>query len=60
MWVADQDPINGMATDHHLKADALLLLVTLIAVVGWVFSKGALQGLPPLLFMGVQFLLAGL
>ena len=49
-----------MTNDHHLKADALMLLVTLIAAAGWVFSKEALQGLPPLLFLGVRFLLAGL
>lgn len=49
-----------MTKDHHLKADALLLLVTLIAAAGWAFSKEALQGLPPLLFIGVRFLLAGL
>ena len=49
-----------MANEHHLKADALLLLVTLIAAAGWLFSKEALQGLPPLLFLGARFLLAGL
>ncbi len=49
-----------MTNDHHLKADALILLVTLIAAAGWAFSKEALQGLPPLLFIGVRFLLAGL
>lgn len=47
-------------TDHHLKADLLLLLVTLLAAAGWIFSKEALVGLPPLLFIGVRFLLAGL
>jgi drug/metabolite transporter (DMT)-like permease len=49
-----------MKNDNHLKADALMLLVTLIAACGWVFSKEAMQGLPPLLFIGVRFLLAGL
>ncbi len=38
-----------------------MLLVTLCAAGGWMFSREALQGgLPPLLFMGVRFLLAGL
>lgn len=46
--------------DNHLKADALMVVVTLLAAAGWIFSKEALQGLPPLLFMGVRFLLAGL
>lgn len=41
------------------RADLLLLLVTLIAAAGWIFSKQALQDLPPLLFIGIRFLLAG-
>lgn len=43
-----------------LRADLLLLTVTLLAAVGWIFSKEALNGLPPLLFIGTRFLLAGL
>jgi len=42
-----------------LRADLLLLLVTLLAASGWIFSKEALNGLPPLLFIGSRFLLAG-
>jgi drug/metabolite transporter (DMT)-like permease len=42
-----------------LKADGLLLLVTLLAASGWIFSKEALVGLPPLLFIGIRFLIAG-
>lgn len=42
------------------QADALLLLVTLFAACGWIFSKEALAGMPPLLFIGTRFLLAGL
>ncbi|MFG6179414.1 DMT family transporter [Halomonas sp. THAF12] len=42
-----------------LRADLLLLLVTLLAAAGWIFSKEALAGLPPLLFIGTRFLLAG-
>ncbi|MCL6417288.1 DMT family transporter [Aestuariirhabdus sp. Z084] len=45
---------------HSFKADLLLVLVTLIAAFGWVFSKEALAGLPPLLFLAVRFILAGL
>lgn len=41
-----------------IKADLLMLLVTLIASSGWVFTKEALSGFPPLLFMGIRFLLA--
>lgn len=49
-----------MTEPNHLKADLLLVLVTLLAAGGWLFSKQALQEMPPLLFLGVRFLLAGL
>ena len=42
------------------QADALLLLVTALAAGGWIFSKEALAGMPPLLFIRTRFLLAGL
>lgn len=45
--------------DHPLKADLLLVLATLVAAAGWIFSKEALAGMPPLQFVGVRFLLAG-
>ena len=41
-------------------ADGLLVVVTLIAAAGWMFSFQALRGLPPLLFIGLRFLCAGL
>lgn len=41
------------------QADVLLLLVTVLAASGWIFSKEALAGMPPLLFIGTRFLLAG-
>lgn len=47
-----------MPQNQHLKADLLLLLVTLLAAAGWIFSKEALAGMPPLLFIGVRFILA--
>lgn len=43
-----------------LKADLLLLLVTVLAAISWMFSKEALSGFPPLLFIGTRFLFAGL
>lgn len=43
----------------HFKAELILVLVTIIAAFGWIFSKETLQGLPPLFFMGVRFLVAG-
>ena len=48
-----------MPLSQATRADLLLVLVTLIAAAGWVFSRESLQGLPPLLFMGVRFLIAG-
>lgn len=45
---------------HALKADLLLAFTTLIAAAGWIFSKESLAGLPPLLFIGTRFLLAGI
>lgn len=44
---------------HSFKADLLLILVTLLAASSWIFSKEALAGLEPMLFMGLRFLLAG-
>ncbi len=44
---------------HPLKADLLLLVATLLAAAGWVFSKESLAGLPPLQFIGLRFVLAG-
>ncbi|MFD2230193.1 DMT family transporter [Alkalimarinus sediminis] len=49
-----------MPNQHHLKADLLLVVVTLLAAAGWIFSKETLQGIPPILFIGIRFLLAGL
>jgi drug/metabolite transporter (DMT)-like permease len=49
-----------MSLSPSARADLLLLFVTLIAGAGWIFSKEALQEMPPLLFIGVRFLLAGL
>lgn len=45
---------------HSLKADGLLIIVTLLAAISWMFSKEALAEFPPLLFVGSRFLLAGL
>nr|MBP6692701.1 EamA family transporter [Xanthomonadales bacterium] len=45
---------------HRLEADLLLVLTTLIAAAGWIFSKEALTGMPPLIFIGLRFAIAGL
>ena len=40
------------------QSDLLLIAVTLIAAISWMFSKEAIALMPPLLFMGIRFLLA--
>ena len=49
-----------MKPHQSLKADVVLVLVTIIAALGWLFSHHALDGLPPLLFIGIRFLAGGL
>ena len=41
------------------KADIYLIIVTLMAAISWMFSHEALQLMPPLLFIGIRFLMAG-
>ncbi|MBJ7549754.1 DMT family transporter [Marinomonas ostreistagni] len=48
------------STAPKLKAELILVLVTFIAALGWIFSKETLAGLPPIFFLGVRFLIAGL
>ncbi|NLQ17655.1 DMT family transporter [Marinomonas sp. M1K-6] len=48
-----------MKQGTHVKAELILVLVTILAGFGWIFSKEALAGLPPLFFMGVRFIIAG-
>lgn len=45
---------------YSTKADVFLIVVTLLAAISWMFSKEALAGFPPLLFVGSRFLLAGI
>lgn len=42
------------------KSESLLLAVTLCAGAGWIFSKEALDAIPPVLFIAVRFLAGGL
>ncbi|ART79873.1 DMT family transporter [Oceanisphaera avium] len=42
------------------RGDLLILAATLLASIGWLFSKEAIQGLPPAGFVGWRFLLAAL
>ncbi len=48
-----------LPVSNTLQADILLIVATLLAAVGWVLSKEALAGLPPLLFIGLRFTAAG-
>lgn len=41
------------------KSDLLLVLVTILSALSWIFSREAVQLMPPLLFMALRFLLAG-
>jgi len=45
---------------NHIRADLLLVLVTLLAAAGWIFSSEALTGLTPIVFIGMRFFMAGL
>lgn len=49
-----------MALSHAAKADFYLVIVTLLAAISWIFSREAVLLMPPLLFMSLRFLLAGL
>ncbi len=42
------------------QADVLLLTTTVIAALGWIFSREAIAGMPPFLFVAVRFALAAL
>lgn len=48
------------ANRKSVEADGVLVLVTLLAASGWMFSYHALRGLPPLFFISIRFLGAGL
>jgi drug/metabolite transporter (DMT)-like permease len=41
------------------KADGYIVVVTILAAISWIFSKEALSEMPPLLFIGSRFLIAG-
>jgi drug/metabolite transporter (DMT)-like permease len=41
-----------------LKADLFILSSTLVAASGWILSMKSLEGLPPLLFIGLRFVVA--
>lgn len=47
-----------MPLNQAHKADILLVVVTLLAAISWMFSREAVLAMPPLLFMCLRFLLA--
>lgn len=49
-----------MTFSNHAKADLLLVVVTLLAAAGWIFSKEALAGFAPIFFIATRFSGAGL
>ncbi|MEF1309398.1 DMT family transporter [Vibrio mytili] len=48
-----------MLNSEH-KATLILVITTILAALGWVFSKEAIQGLPPFGFIGSRFTIASL
>ncbi|CAM2907246.1 DMT family transporter [Vibrio mytili] len=48
-----------MLNSEH-KATFILVITTILAALGWVFSKEAIQGLPPFGFIGSRFTIASL
>ncbi|QUM76517.1 DMT family transporter [Moritella sp. 24] len=46
-------------TNNH-RADFILVITTMLASAGWIFSKEAIQGLPSFGFIGLRFILASL
>lgn len=56
-------PLNrkhSIVKSYRVAADIQLCLAALLAGGGWLFSIHALKELPPLLFIGSRFLIAGL
>ena len=49
---------NTANASNKLPADAIFIIVTLLAAISWIFSKEAVAIMPPLLFMSARFLIA--
>lgn len=43
-----------------LRSEPILIITTLLAAAGWIFSKEAIQELPPFGFIGIRFIFASL
>ncbi|MGB0663846.1 MAG: DMT family transporter [Pontibacterium sp.] len=46
--------------NNHLRADLVLVLVTVLAALGWVFTKEGFGQLPPVEFISTRFVCAAL
>lgn len=46
--------------NQEAKATIILILTTIFAGLGWIFSKQAIMGLPPFAFIGTRFVAASL
>ncbi len=63
MMPAFNTPAPGailLPLSNTAKSDLLLLVVTLLAAISWMFSREAVSMMPPLMFISVRFLLGGL
>ncbi len=49
-----------MPVNSERKASLILVVTTLFAAFGWIFSKETIAGLPPFAFVGLRFLVASL
>ncbi|WP_298943264.1 EamA family transporter [uncultured Psychromonas sp.] len=49
-----------MQQKFAFKAELILVLVTILAGAGWIFSKEALMGMTPLFFISMRFFIGGL
>lgn len=44
--------------NQELKATIILIITTILAGLGWIFSKQSIAGLPPFAFIGIRFIAA--
>lgn len=49
-----------MKQEFAFKAELILVLVTILAGLGWIFSKESLAGMPPFFFIAMRFSIGGL
>ncbi len=57
--MSTQPPLSRRR-DQSYFVNGTLVFITIIAALGWIFSKESLNGMPPLFFIGLRFFLAAL